>query len=235
MIWTDAVYRAARAAFAIAVSGLDGSARSLHARAAGERTLAGRLKDISHRGRRRAHERTQSFEERFVTGLTELVAREDRAALAALRRALGTTPDHRPRRRVVYRLLPANVPQWRERDCWLVAGLFALHPQRRSPRRREIPPEPGGLAAAARGESVSPEGVERRLIALLNAEREDLDDHLRHAVAQLRAHDIGVDYVQLLRDLRGWGAEERWVQRRWARAFWGQSAQPQPTTEGEVA
>ena len=86
-------------------------------------------------------------------------------------------------------------------------------------------------------ESVSPEGVERRLIALLNAEREDLDDHLRHAVAQLRAHDIAMDYVQLLRDLRSWGAEERWVQRRWAQGVLGpdRAATSTTTTEGEVA
>ena len=71
-----------------------------------------------------------SFEERFVTGLTELVEREDRAALAALRRALGTPPGSQAEAaRVVYRLLPANVPPWRERDCWLLAGLFALHPR----------------------------------------------------------------------------------------------------------
>lgn len=178
-----------------------------------------------------------SFEERFVAGLTQSVEREDRAALAALRRALGTTPGSRPEAaRVLYRLLPANVPQWRERDCWLLAGLFALHP-----RSLEHPPGGYGLTLAdslrqlARVEAVSSEGVERRLIALLNAEREDLDDHLRHAVAQLRAHDVGVDYVQLLRDLRGWGAEERWVQRRWSRAYWGQLEQAQPTTEGEVA
>jgi CRISPR system Cascade subunit CasA len=49
-IWTDAVYRAARAAFATAVSGLEGSARSLHAQAAGERTLAARLKEIRPSG-----------------------------------------------------------------------------------------------------------------------------------------------------------------------------------------
>lgn len=46
MIWTGAVYRTARLAFASAVSGLDGSGRSLHARAAGERTLAGALMDL---------------------------------------------------------------------------------------------------------------------------------------------------------------------------------------------
>lgn len=181
-----------------------------------------------------------SFEERFVTGLTELVEREDRAALAALRRALGAPPGSQAEAaRVVYRLLPVNVAPWRERDCWLLAGLFALHPVALA-----APPEghyrlnlADSLRQLAHLESVSAEGVERRVIALLNAEREDLDDHLRHAVAQLRAHEIGVDYVQLLRDLRGWGVEERWVQRRWARAFWGQIEQPhaQPTTEGEVA
>lgn len=180
-----------------------------------------------------------SIEERFVTGLTQLVEREDRAALAALRRALGTTPGSQAdAARIVYRLLPTNVPQWRERDCWLLAGLLALHP-----RALEHPPGSYGPSLAeslrrlTRVESVSSEGVERRLIALINADREDLDDHLRHAVAQLRAHDIAIDYVQLLRDLHYWSAEQRWVQRRWAQAFWGQLDQPQaqPTTEGEVA
>ena len=179
-----------------------------------------------------------SLDERFVTGLTELVARDDRGALAALRRALGTTPGSQAEAaRVVYRLLPTNVAPWRERDCWLLAGLFALHPLALAPREEGHyrPNLADSLRKLAHLESVSSEGVERRLIALLNAEREDLDDHLRHAVAQLRAHDIAIDYVQLLRDLHGWGAEERWVQRRWARAFWGQIEQPQPTTEGEVA
>jgi len=181
--------------------------------------------------------KSTSFEEGFVSGLTELVAREDRAALAALRRTLGTPAGSQAEAaRVVYRLLPASAPQWRERDCWLVAGLFALHPQqiaRHADENRHNLAD--SLRRLADAESVSAEGVERRLIALLNAEREDLEDHLRHAVAQLRGHDVGVDYVELLRDLRGWGADERWVQRRWARAFWGQTAQPQPATEGEVA
>ena len=181
-----------------------------------------------------------SFEERFVAGLTQLVEREDRAALAALRRALGTPPGSQAEAaRVVYRLLPANLSQWRERDCWLLAGLLALHPRALGtpPDGQYRPNLADSLRRLARQEHVSPEGVERRLIALLNAEREDLDDHLRHAVAQLRAHDIAIDYVQLMRDLRSWSAEERWVQRRWARAFWGQIDQPQtqPTTEGEVA
>jgi CRISPR type I-E-associated protein CasB/Cse2 len=158
--------------------------------------------------------------------------------LAALRRALGTTPGSQAEAvRIVYRLLPTNVAPWRERDRWLVAGLFALHPRAlAAPAEGHYGPNlADSLRKLAHMESVSPERVERRLLALLNAEREDLDDHLRHAIAQLRAHEIGVDYVQLLRDLHGWGAEQRWVQRRWARAFWGQIEQPHTTTEGGVA
>ena len=150
-----------------------------------------------------------SFEERFVVGLNELAAREDRAALAALRRAVGTPAGSQAEAaRVVYRFLPVNVPPWRERDCWLLAGLFGLHPH-----QTEAPAEGAhredladSLRRLAHIESVSAEGVERRLIALLNAEREDLENHLRHAVAQLRGHDIAVDYVQLLIDLRRWDA-----------------------------
>jgi CRISPR system Cascade subunit CasB len=185
-------------------------------------------------------EGTVSLEERFVQQLVSLAAHEDRAALAALRRGLGSAPGSQAEAaRVVYRSLPASVPDWRERDCWLLAGLFALHPHHleRAEAEGYRPSLADALRQLGRKENVSAEGVERRLVALLNAEREDLDEHLRHAISQLRAADVPVDYVQLLRDLRWWEADERWVQRRWARAFWGQHEQPEthPTTEGEAA
>jgi CRISPR system Cascade subunit CasB len=181
-----------------------------------------------------------TLEERFVGGLISLVDKRDRAALAALRQALGTPPGSRAEAaRVVYRLLPLNLPKRRERDFWLIAGLFAMHPHQPSKinGKRYGPSLANSLRTLARREGVSDEGVERRLTTVLNAEREDLDDHLRHAVAQLRGFDIGVDYVQLLRDLRAWNAEQRWVQRRWAMDFWGQSSNhaQNSTTEGEVA
>jgi CRISPR system Cascade subunit CasB len=83
------------------------------------------------------------------------------------------------------------------------------------------------------GKAGSEEAVERRFVALLNAHPEDLDKHLRHAVSLLKAHEIPVDWLRLLGDLRGWGNPERYVQRNWARAFWG-GRQDADTTEAQA-
>ena len=57
-------------------------------------------------------------------------------------------------------------------------------------------------------------------MALLNARREDLPDGLRRIVALCKAHDVEIDWGQLLDDLRRWDRDDREVQRRWAAAFW---------------
>ena len=63
--------------------------------------------------------------------------------------------------------------------------------------------------------------VERRFVALLNTHPDDLDDQLRQAVSFLHSKDVPVNWHQLLRDVCAWGHPERYVQRRWAGAFWG--------------
>jgi len=39
----------------------------------------------------------------------------------------------------------------------------------------------------------------------------------------LVAEDVPVDVIQLARDMRGWRAETRYVQERWAKAFYSPS------------
>jgi CRISPR system Cascade subunit CasB len=60
---------------------------------------------------------------------------------------------------------------------------------------------------------------------LLAAHPDDLDFHLRQAVSFLKSRDVPVNWHQLLSDVLAWGHPERYVQRRWARAFWGRSTQ----------
>lgn len=150
----------------------------------------------------------------FVSYLERLRGNEDRAALAALRRALGRSPASAVQaQRYIVPWLPSQAAPWQEELYYLVASLFAMHPQ------------PGGQGslgsvlarvASEAGES----STERRFMALLNCHVEELGHHLRYAVSLARTKQVPIDWHQLFRDLRYWDHPDRYVQRRWARDFW---------------
>jgi len=158
----------------------------------------------------------------FVTYLEGL--RDDRAALAALRRGLGQPPGTvAGMYPYVVRWLPADAPPGREAAYYLVAALYAYHPAAGGA---------GNLGEAFR-RTLDPQGdntaVERRFTALLAAHPDDLDFYLRQAVSFLRSKEVPVDWHQLLADVLAWGHPDRYVQKQWARAFWGRSAQENQT------
>jgi CRISPR type I-E-associated protein CasB/Cse2 len=66
--------------------------------------------------------------------------------------------------------------------------------------------------------------VRGRFVALLDAHPEDAGDHLRHLASLARAHNVSLDWEQLLRDLLHLRHPERRVQRAWAYDFWGRSS-----------
>ncbi len=157
--------------------------------------------------------------ERFIRYLEELADKEDRAALACLRRSLGKSPGEAAEtHRYVLRF---NPEQWDEWAYYLIAGLFAMHPE--SWRKTEDDKRLTNLGAsfAWLKSKTDSDSIEKRFVALLDCHADDLADHLRHAVSLLRSKEIPVDWLQLLRDLRNWNHEDRFVQRGWARAFWG--------------
>jgi CRISPR system Cascade subunit CasB len=160
---------------------------------------------------------------RFISRLETLgdtleLEKPDRRALAALRRSLATWPKLPPEAvRVVAPYLPEHAAGWRETVYYLIAGLFALYPCASS--QETYGPSLGkALHQAKKGDEGL--GPERRLLALLGCNSEDLPNHLRHAVSYLRARDVSIDYRQLMRDLSWWDAEDGNVQRRWGRDFW---------------
>lgn len=152
---------------------------------------------------------------RLVTHLFELVEQDDRAALARLRRGLGKPPgsDIASFPDVVPFIPEVDAGAGRSWPYFVVAALFASHPLQG-------------------GEGVTVGGAMRRVAdnpsrngrfrALLNAHVDDLPSHLRQVVSLLEAKGIGLDWAQLLVDLRGWTHPEHYVQRRWARDFWGE-------------
>lgn len=177
-----------------------------------------------------------SFERAFANALHQLAepasGQPDRAALAALRRGLGRQPGEIAEPYRVILTLPGAYPApWQEDACFLVAGLFAWHPR----SWLGLTDGPTNLGASLhRHAAARPgDGPERRFVALLNADREDLPTHLRHVVGLLRASETPIDYAQLLRDIQAWSSETRHVQRAWSRAFWRRSA-ADPTVSADA-
>ncbi len=155
----------------------------------------------------------------FVAHLRRLADEENRGALAALRASLqdpnGMAVAACPH--VVPFLAPTE-NLYRDRAFFLVGALFALHPE----------PGGGSLGHAFRainGDQEGPTGGDNeslrgRFVALLDADAEDLPNHLRHAVSLARAKEKPLDWERLLHDVLDWRHQTRHVQRRLARDFW---------------
>jgi CRISPR system Cascade subunit CasB len=165
----------------------------------------------------------------FIAYLQNLAEEEERGALAALRRGLGQPPGTvAAMYPYVVRWLPDALRPWQEAAYYLVAALFALHPD---------PAGAGNLGASFRLAEGKEErtgsddervpAVERRFTALLAAHPDDLPGYLRQAIGFLRSRQVPVGWQQLFEDIFGWGHPSRYVQREWARAYWGRVREQQ--------
>lgn len=149
---------------------------------------------------------------------------QNRGAFAELRRSLsfapGTYPPAYPYvERFVVSESNANHPY--RQALYLVAGLFALHPQA---GRKSLASNLGELMRNRDSES-----IEKRFIALLGADPENLPNYLRQIITLLAADGLGVNYGSLLSDLGRWlnpydiEARDK-VRQRWARDFYRELA-----------
>lgn len=156
----------------------------------------------------------------FLGFLKNLRTRGDRAAMAALRRCLAVDVDEMGNLRALRYLGPFLQGEGleRQRAYWLVAGLYSVHPTDPDERAEALPVALGRLYRE-RGQ----QAIERRFLALLESDADQLAARLRRVVGIVQSEDIKLDYESLLRDLLGWFAPERRVQLRWAREFYGQA------------
>jgi CRISPR system Cascade subunit CasB len=162
----------------------------------------------------------------FITFLEGL--REDRGALAALRRGLGQPPGTvADMYRYVVPWLPADAPAARENAYYLVAALFAYHPAAGGSGNM------GRHFARTRDPQGDDTAIERRFTALLAAHPDDLVFFLRQAVSFLKSKDVPVNWHQLLSDVIAWGHPDCYVQKEWARAFWGRAGEKHMTENEE--
>jgi CRISPR type I-E-associated protein CasB/Cse2 len=166
----------------------------------------------------------EKSEHPFVEYLEGL--REDRGALAALRRGLGQPPGTvADMYRYVVPWLPASARPREEAVYYLVAALFGSHPAEGGTGNM-------GEHFARTCESGSDNtAIERRFTALLAAHPDDLGTYLRQAISFLRSKDVPVEWHQLFQDLQRWGYDNRPVQRKWAGAFWGRPQENQTKKE----
>ncbi len=153
-----------------------------------------------------------NLSDNFIEYLEKLRDREDRGALAALRRGLGRPPGEATEM-YPYIFCFAGIKSLEEKDYFLVASLFALHPDKGGNGYM-------GSVFLRIKQLTNSDSIEQRFVALLNSDKEDLPIHLRHAVALAKGKDIPINWGQLLKDIRCWDHEARFVQRNWARDFW---------------
>ncbi|HMO82185.1 MAG TPA: type I-E CRISPR-associated protein Cse2/CasB [Pyrinomonadaceae bacterium] len=159
----------------------------------------------------------------IVGYLRGLAKRKDRAALAHLRRGLGRKPGEAMEMYpYVGKYLREAPNRAYERAVFLTSALFADYP--------EAPQNAGDLGSSVRQIKDKSDSIERRFVALLDADAEDLHYYLRQMIGLLRANDVPVNWERLFKDISNWGSDSRYVQRKWARSFWG-STETQKTAE----
>lgn len=151
--------------------------------------------------------------EEFVAKLRGL----DRGDLARLKRCSG-----RPLQEctevfpLFYRALPSTVRgrEWEERDYFLVASLFALTESARG----DMGDAMRRLRAKKQG---SEDSLDRRLTILLDCSRDELTFRLRQTIRLLASGEVGLDWSELLCDIRQWTAPWKPTQKKWARSYFG--------------
>ncbi|MDQ3635242.1 MAG: type I-E CRISPR-associated protein Cse2/CasB [Acidobacteriota bacterium] len=156
-----------------------------------------------------------TIDEKFINHLEGYVEKENRAALAHLRRGLGKEPG------TAMEMFP-YVTSWvttnyNEKPYFLIAALIGLYPKKSWNKYDRYNNLGKSLAEIEDGSK----GVEKRFTALLNANEEDLPEHLRQAVSLLKSKDKNINWFLLLKDIKNWSYESKYVQKSWAKGFWG--------------
>lgn len=176
----------------------------------------------------------------LIRKLENLRGRDDRASLASLRRGLGQPPGAVPETtRIVEHMLDEDDRDSTRNALYIVAPLFAFHPLSEGEDRWS---NMGSHFRALIGDSAEPPAnVERRFMAVMSSEPDDLPDTLRQAISLLKSRSVPVNWrnlfvdVQCLLDSRPEGEQKRQdVRLRWSRNFWRLPKHVAATTTAET-
>jgi len=183
----------------------------------------------------------------FIDRLHKLREQERRGELAALRRAAGSNLGESALAiQEFYRLLPYQVNQPQQEEIYyLVATLFDLNRYEAPAKKWDTDPvnfgstmreckirsERTGSTAGTDEQGESRESsIDKRFVALLDSSIEsgELAYRLRQLVRLAASKEIGVNWLTLLEDLLWWNHEARYVQKRWARSYFGEQKPKEP-------
>ena len=167
----------------------------------------------------------------FIAWL-ESLNEKDTKVRAVLRRSLSFTPGgFVPSYPYVEPFVKEEKHPWRREAYYLVAGVWAAH------WRKDRPGQPMaiGKACAVYQATSGSTSTERRFIALLDADPDQLPHRLRQMIALLG--DLPIDFEALLKGLLFWNDDRKRTQNAWARDFYlnmdsdGQLSTPIPEEE----
>lgn len=155
----------------------------------------------------------------FIEWLNKIGERDTKVR-ATLRRSLSFDPGAFPSAYpYVEPFLKGEDVPWRRKVHYLVAGLWAQHRGDVGAGGRSL----GAACAAYAATKKGSDSTERRFIALLDSDRDQLPHRLRQMIALLKGFPL--DWDSLLRDLLGWTVPEKPIQNRWARDFYRNTTQ----------
>jgi len=160
-------------------------------------------------------------EEYFLSRLYEL----SRGEIAILKRNAGNTIcESRGIYPIFYRVLPHGIADSpREEIYFLIATLYGHNEYS---LRGNF-----GLTMRRVKSQSNTDSVDKRMVVLLESDFNLIDGYkpgggelayrLRQCVKLANSHEIGVDWLQLLKDLQSWQYPEKRVQKAWARSYFG--------------
>lgn len=148
-------------------------------------------------------------------GRLEHLNESDSKVRAVLRRSLAFDPGtHVPAFPIVEPFVGKDSSPRRREMLYLVAGLWAAHWK----AGRSGDPISIGRACARYQLASGSSSVERRFIALLDADDDQLPHRLRQMIALLK--ESSLDFESLLSGLLYWNDPQKRTQNRWAREFY---------------
>ncbi len=116
-----------------------------------------------------------------------------------------------------------------DRNEWrtLIASLFGFsHDEIEHEKKTSL-----GSALRSLYDQEDRESLERRFMALLNADEEHLPGHLRQSISLLKSAKIPIslDWKVLLNDVCAWNMPGKVIQKKWARDYYRAPKQNSPT------
>ena len=161
----------------------------------------------------------------------ESLNEKDTKVRAVLRRSLAFDPGRfAPAYPYVEPFVKDEDNSWRREMFYLVASLWAAH-WRKGQKGQQMP---FGKACAVYQAASGSMNTERRFIALLDADSDQLPHRLRQMIALLKEQDI--DFDNLLKGLIYWNDDQKRTQNAWARDFYrivNHETEMEPSTQKE--